>query len=272
MPINSCDHYENFPVGSILLPSALRAPISVIYRFARSADDIADEGEANAPTRLAQLDGYREALNRIEEGAPSHDDLFATLAQVIAQYNLPIQLFRDLIDAFSQDVVKTRYATFTELLDYCRRSADPIGRLLLHLFKASTPQNLAYSDAICSSLQLINFWQDVAIDWNKARIYIPQEDMAAYGVTESHIADRQVDARWQRLMRFQIERSRAMLESGAALGRVLPGRMGLEIRTIIAGGATILNKLEMTGGDMFHHRPVLTIRDWPFILYRAFYK
>ncbi|MES2354349.1 MAG: squalene synthase HpnC [Pseudomonadota bacterium] len=272
MPLTSTsDHYENFPVGSILLPRNLRAPIGVIYHFARSADDIADEGDATAPVRLTQLNRYQQELDRIESGEKPEEALFAAVAEVIKQHQLPIQLFRDLIDAFSQDIVKKRYANFAELMDYCRRSANPIGRLLLYLFKQATPEHLKWSDDICSSLQLINFWQDIAIDWNKERIYLPENDMGAHGVTESHIKNRQVDARWQRLMHFQIDRSRAMLESGRPLGGALPGRMGLEIRTIIAGGSTILNKLEASGGDAFQHRPVLTIRDWPFILFRALF-
>ena len=271
MPLTSSNHYENFPVGSVLLPRDLRAPIAIIYRFARTADDIADEGNATACERLGRLNEYQEGLNRIESGKPSEDALFAAVAEIIAEHQLPVQLFRDLIDAFSQDVIKTRYADFNELMHYCCRSADPIGRLLLHLFKLATPTYLAWSDAICSSLQQINFWQDVAIDWEKRRIYLPQEDMDAYGVSESHIANRQADARWQRLMQFQIDRSRAMLKSGAALGGVLPGRMGLEIRATIAGGATILNKLEASGGDVFRHRPMLKLHDWPRILYRALF-
>ena len=181
MPLTSSNHYENFPVGSVLLPRDLRAPIAVIYRFARTADDIADEGNATACERLDRLNDYQEGLNRIEIGKPAQEPLFAAVAEVIAEYQLPIQLFRDLIDAFSQDVVKTRYADFNELMHYCRRSADPIGRLLLHLFKLATPTNLAWSDAICSSLQQINFWQDVAIDWEKRRIYLPREDMDEIG-------------------------------------------------------------------------------------------
>jgi len=272
MPLTSTsDHYENFPVGSILLPRHLRAPIGIIYRFARSADDIADEGDASATIRLTQLSMYQRELDRIEAGKKPEGELFVAVAEVIKQYQLPIQLFRDLIDAFSQDVVKKRYANFAELLDYCRRSANPVGRLLLYLFKQATPEHLKWSDAICSSLQLINFWQDVAIDWDKERIYLPQNEMHAHGVTENHIKNHQVDTNWQQLMQFQIDRSRAMLESGKPLGAALPGRMGLEIRTIIAGGSTILNKLQASNGDAFRHRPVLTARDWPVILFRAFF-
>jgi squalene synthase HpnC len=176
-----------------------------------------------------------------------------------------------LLSACSQDVVKTRYANFSEIMDYCNRSASPVGRMLLHLFGRTSAQEIAWSDAICSSLQLINFWQDIGLDWQKGRVYLPQDDMAGHGVEETHIARGQVDARWQRLMAFQIARSRTMLESGAQWGSVLPGRMGLKIRTIIAAGRTIIGKLETTGGDVFRHRPTLRLWDWPAIVSCAFF-
>ncbi|MBS0552229.1 MAG: squalene/phytoene synthase family protein, partial [Proteobacteria bacterium] len=175
MPV---DHYENFPVASMLLPSSLREPVEAIYRFARSADDVADEGDAQPMARLARLHDYLIALNAMERGEAVRDaslaPMFDRLGRAVREYRLPVQLLRDLLDAFSQDVGKTRYADFAELRDYCRRSADPVGRLLLHLYKAATPDNLLLSDRICTSLQLINFWQDVALDWRKNRIYLPQ--------------------------------------------------------------------------------------------------
>jgi phytoene synthase len=265
----SVGHYENFPVASILLPEPLRWPVSVIYRFARTADDFADEGDAPASARLAALDGYRAELDRIESGDLTSTPLFADLAAVIRQHRLPIGLFRDLLDAFSQDVVKHRYATLAELLEYCRRSADPVGRLLLHLFGAAHPPNIERSDAICSALQLINFWQDVAIDWQKGRIYVPQEDLARFGVSEQQFAGNEVDDRFRALMRFEIERSRAMLESGAPLAVTLPGRIGLELRMIVQGGLRILDKLAAVEGDVFRHRPVLRAFDWPLMGLRA---
>ncbi|MBA2690191.1 MAG: squalene synthase HpnC [Burkholderiales bacterium] len=271
MPLASTDHYENFPVGSLLLPRRLRQPIADIYRYARSADDIADEGDADGDSRLAQLDNYREELHRIAAGIPPKSELFASLDGTINEHALPIALFHDLLDAFSQDVVKKRYTDFVELMDYCRRSANPIGRLLLHLFKQPSAQNLLWSDAICSSLQLINFCQDVAVDWRKRRLYLPLDEMAAHGVTEAHIATGQVDARWQRLMRFQSERAGAMLRSGAPLGSALPGRMGIEVRAIVAGGAAILAKIDAVDGDVFRRRPTLHFTDWPFIFARAIF-
>jgi len=266
----SVGHYENFPVASLLLPAPLRHPVSVIYRFARSADDFADEGDLAANQRLSLLEGYRLKLRQLEAGAAPADALFAELGPVVREYALPFQLFHDLLDAFAQDVVKTRYADFAEILDYCRRSADPVGRLLLHLFGAASADNLKLSDAICTSLQLINFWQDVELDWRKHRIYLPQDEMRRFDVTEGQIARRDASGRWRDLMRFQTERARALMASGAPLGRALPGRIGLEIRTIVQCGLRILEKIDNAGGDVYHHRPVLKAYDWPLLLYRAF--
>lgn len=265
----SVGHYENFPVASALLPAPLRYPVTLIYRFARSADDFADEGDLPAGARLALLDDYRQELGRLELGATPRQPLFAELGQVVRRFGLPLQLFCDLLDAFAQDVVKNRYANFVEVMDYCRRSANPVGRLLLHLFGAATELNLARSDAICSSLQLINFWQDVAIDWRKNRIYLPQDEMRRYGVTEDQIAAGEAGDRWQDFMQFQVERSRALMKSGVPLGRALPGRIGLEIRTIVQGGLRILEKIDKVRGDVYHHRPVLKAYDWPLLLLRA---
>ncbi len=265
----SLGHYENFPVASMLLPARLRHPVAVIYRFARSADDFADEGELPPSRRLAQLDEYRRQLNRLEAGSAPESALFEELTPIVQEHRLPLQLFHDLLDAFAQDVVTKRYADFAELMDYCRRSANPVGRLLLHLFCAATSQNLKHSDAICSSLQLINFWQDVEIDWRKDRVYLPQDEMRHFGVSEREIASADVSDRWQALMRFQVGRARALMQSGSPLGRALPGRIGLEIRTIIQGGLRILEEIDKAGGDVYHHRPALKARDWPLLLWRA---
>jgi squalene synthase HpnC len=259
MPV---DHYENFPVASLLLPAHLREPIEVIYAFARSADDFADEGDLPDAERLALLNAYKDELRKIERGDKDLEPLFANVARIVKAHDLPLQLFQDLLDAFSQDVVKKRYATFAEVMDYCRRSANPIGRLLVHLNRRATPENLAYSDSICSALQLINFWQDVEIDWAKDRVYLPQEDLARFGVTEDDIAKRADCPAWRDLMAFQCKRAREMLESGRPLTRALPGRMGLELRLVLAGGNMILNKIDAADGDVFRHRPVLRKWDW----------
>jgi phytoene synthase len=265
----SVGHYENFPVASILLPARLRQPVGVIYRFARTADDFADEGNLAPAERLARLEQYRDQLRRLERNQPPQTPLFDALAGVVRVYELPLQPFFDLLDAFSQDVTKVRYADFAELLDYCRRSADPVGRLMLHLYDAARDGNLLLSDAICSALQLINFWQDIAIDFRKNRVYLPQDEMARFGITESQIAAADAGGRWPELMRFQTARARAMLESGAPLAKRLPGRIGLELRMIVQGGLRMLDKLDAVRGDVYHHRPVLRTFDWPLMMLRA---
>ena len=263
------DHYENFPVASILLPKRLRRPVEIIYHFARQADDLADEGELPDAERLARLDAFRAELNRIARGDTPQTPLFHDVANIIRTHHLPIQLFHDLLDAFSQDVVKKRYADFGEVLDYCRRSANPVGRLLLHLYEDATEVNLQYSDAICTSLQIINFWQDVQKDHAIGRIYLPQDDLVRFGVSETQIAEGKADDNWRALMEFEVDRARAMMLSGKPLGSILAGRIGLEMRMIIAGGLRILDKLQDARYDMFRHRPVLKPWDWVILLARS---
>ena len=265
----SVDHYENFPVASILMPKRLRRPVEIIYHFARQADDFADEGDVPDEERLAKLDEFRAELKRIAANETLLTPLFHDVAGIAEQHRLPLQLFHDLLDAFSQDVIKKRYTNFDEVLDYCRRSANPVGRLLLHLYEEATPANLACSDAICTALQIINFWQDVAKDYAIGRIYLPQDEMARFGVTEAHIAECRVDAAWCELMQFQVQRARNMMESGAPLGSILTGRIGLEMRLIIAGGNRILDKLESARFDVFRHRPVLRPFDWVIMLAKS---
>jgi len=263
------NHYENFPVASLLLPPRFRHPVAQIYRFAREADDFADEGDAPDAVRLAQLERFRGELSRIERGEPPEIAWFTELAATIREFRLPLRLFADLLSAFAQDVTRKRYADFPEALDYCRRSANPVGRLLLHVFDRASEQNLRWSDDICTSLQLINFWQDVELDYAKGRIYLPRDEMERHGATERQIAERRCDDAWRALIRFQIERARGMMLSGAPLGRALPGRIGLEIRATVQGGLRILEKLESARCDMFRHRPVLKWHDWPLIMARA---
>jgi phytoene synthase len=265
----SVGHYENFPVASLLLPPRLREPVGVIYRFARTADDFADEGDDPPEARLERLNNFTTKLSRIRQGDIPDDPLFRSLSQVIRQHSLPFDPFEDLLSAFRQDVQKRRYESYAEVLDYCRRSANPIGRLLLHLFKQTTESNLERSDAICSALQIINFWQDVRIDHAKDRIYLPQDEMRRFGVTEDHLRDGRCDAAWVSLMKFQVERAEALMRSGEPLGRSLPGRIGLEIRVTVQGGLRILEKLAQAGYDMFRRRPVLRALDWPVLFVRA---
>jgi phytoene/squalene synthetase len=263
-----------------------------IYRFARSADDIADEGDAPPHERLAALAAYDEALEAIARGETPREAPFPDLAHAIRAHALPIRLFHALISAFRQDVTTKRYPTYDAVLDYCARSANPVGRLLLALYRRESEANLRWSDAICTGLQLTNFWQDVAIDWQKDRIYLPQEDLDRFGVTLENLADAARDAVGQTsglpdaprkaqalpkalpanlraLMLFETSRTRALLESGRPLVRALPFRLGLELSAVIAGGLRILSRIDSAGGDVFRHRPVLRKRDWAMVAYRA---
>ncbi|MDL2284406.1 squalene synthase HpnC [Oxalobacter sp. OttesenSCG-928-P03] len=263
------DHYENFPVASILLPARLRYPVEVIYAFARSADDIADEGNATTEERQAGLDSYLDKLDAIERDIPVQNALFSRLKEVIHQHNLPLQPFRDLLSAFRQDTHTPRYHTYSILLDYCRRSANPVGRLMLHLYNAATEENVRMSDAVCTALQLINFWQDVAVDWQKNRVYIPMEDLARFRVSEEMIAASTVNQAWCALMQFEIRRTRELMLSGAALPKRIPGRIGWELRFVIHGGLRILERIESAGFDVFNKRPTLGKKDWLRILWRS---
>lgn len=266
MPV---EHYENFPVASILLPRHLREAVEIIYAFARSADDLADEGDAVPEARLGALNAYEAQLDLIAQDASPSGTLFQNLARIIKEFNLPLSEFYALLSAFKQDVATLRYETHDALLDYCRRSADPVGRLMLHLYEKANDENLAQSDAICTALQLINFWQDVSVDWLKQRIYLPQEDLQTFGISETHISSQIADQKWQRLMHFEIERTRALMLSGAPLALRLPGRIGWELRLVVQGGLRILEKIESVDYDVFRRRPRLDKTDWARILWRA---
>ena len=263
------DHYENFPVASVLLPRRLAPAVEAIYAFARSADDLADEGDAVPAVRLAALAAYGAALDTIERGEPQSDPMFARLAAVLARHALPLQPLRDLLSAFRQDVVTPRYADFAGLLDYCRRSANPVGRLMLALYGAADEPSLRASDAICSALQLVNFWQDVAIDIAKGRIYIPQADLARFGVTAADIMRGAGGAPWRALMAFEVRRARDLMHEGAPLALRLPGRIGWELRLVVQGGLRILERIEQADYDVFRRRPKLGARDWLVVGWRA---
>jgi len=263
------NHYENFPVASLLLPRYLRHPVAQIYRFAREADDFADEGQLPDDTRLERLASFAEELRRIEQGLPPGIAWFSTLGTVIRDYHLPLEAFRDLLSAFTQDVTKSRYADFDEVLDYCRRSANPVGRLLLELYGAATPQNLAHSDAICSSLQLINFLQDIAVDFAKGRLYMPQDELGRFKISEAQIARGDTGGNWMAFTAYQVDRAQEMLMRGAPLASRLKGRIGLELHMTVQGGSRILEKIAHVRGDVFRQRPVLKWFDWPLLLTRA---
>lgn len=262
-------HYENFPVASPLLPRAMRAPVRVIYAFARSADDLADEGDALPHERIASLRAYEAELDRIDRGEPPETQLFQQLASTLTQQALDTAYLRDLLSAFRQDVQQTRYPTFDALLDYCRRSANPVGRIMLSLSGDISDDAFRRSDAICSALQIINFLQDVSIDWDKSRVYLPQEDLQRFGVTEQQIAGQRVDDRWRALMAFEVQRARALMLEGAPLALQVSGRLGWELRLIVQGGLRILEKIEAVGYDVFRNRPTLGKRDWLVMIWRA---
>lgn len=261
-PAMSVDHYENFPVASILLPRRLVPAVEAIYAFARTADDIADEGDALPAERLAALAAYDAGLDAIAARTMPPSALFNRLGRIVRQYQLPLEPMRDLLSAFRQDIVTTRYADYAGLLDYCARSANPVGVLMLSLYGALNETNRRDSDAICSALQLINFWQDVAIDWQKQRIYIPQEDLQRFGVTEAMIAAQDAGPAFQALMQFEVQRARALMSSGAPLAKRLPGRIGWELRFMIQGGLRICARLDQASYDVFRQRPKLGKRDW----------
>jgi squalene synthase HpnC len=260
------DHYENFPVASWLLPAALRPAVRAIYRFARTADDVADEGDASSDERLAALARLGGELDAIEARRPH---AWPDLAAAIEGHRLPVRHFRDLLSAFAQDVTVCRYADYAALLDYCRRSANPVGRLMLALFRVEDATALVWSDAICTGLQLVNFWQDVDGDHRRGRIYVPQSELRRFGVAESAIAAARIDGGWPALMAAQTSTARAMLESGAPLARRLGGRVGLELRLVIQGGRRIAERIDRVGGDVFRRRPTLGARDWLLMAARA---
>lgn len=266
-------HYENFPVASHLLPAKLRLPIAVIYTFARTADDFADEGTATPEQRLNNLKAYGDELHALQAGHTSDQPLFIALADVIHRYQLPIDLFHDLLSAFSQDVVKNRYATFDDIIDYCRRSANPVGRLLLYLTNTATPQNLYRSDAICTSLQLINFLQDISQDYaENNRIYLPQDEMIEFGVTEQHLRDCTTDEAMSGLINLQIIRARSIMMTGAPLGKTLTGLFGFELRMIIQGGLEVLERLKDNLEINVYQRPRLKRREGLKLAWQALVK
>lgn len=269
------DHYENFPVASWLCPPRLRRPIAAIYWFARTADDLADEGDAAPAQRLAELADYRAGLAAALQGRPEGRwaGVFAPLAAASAEFRLPPQPLYDLLEAFRQDVEKTRdaagYADRAELLDYCARSANPVGRLLLHLYGVSEPAALERSDAICSALQLINFWQDPSVDVPRGRYYLPAQDCRRHGL------DPRAPATWARhpqapaLLRELCAWARELMLAGAPLVHRVPGRAGWELRLVVQGGLRILDRIAAQGYTTLQRRPKLRAVDGPVLLWRS---
>jgi len=263
------NHYENFPVGSWLLPSRLRAPVVQIYRFARYADDIADEGDAPVDQRLAALGALRVDLDRMEAGTYPPDGHWSELALTARAHALPLERLRDLLRAFEQDVRGASYRDYEELLAYCRYSANPVGRLLLALYQRPEQQLAEWSDSICTGLQLVNFWQDIDRDYAKGRVYVPQSEFARFGVTAAQIAQRRPNEAWKQMMAAQTQTARRFLLSGQPLARALGGRVGWELRLIIQGGLRIAERIDTVDGDVFYRRPVLRATDWIQMFARA---
>ncbi|MFN8001233.1 MAG: squalene synthase HpnC [Acidobacteriota bacterium] len=265
-------HYENFPVGSLLVPKARRKHVYSIYAFARTADDFADEGydsgEWTEARRLAALTDWEHKLDESFAGRAEHP-VFVALAATAAELKLPVQLFKDLLSAFKQDVIKRRYADFAEVLDYCTRSANPVGRLILLLFDYRDERLHQLSDHICTALQLANFWQDVAVDIKKDRIYLSQEEMTRFGVTEEDLRNRRFSAAYADLLRFQVERTREIFALGQTLPAQVRGRLAVELRLTWLGGMRILERIEALGYDTLNARPKITTSDKLVLFLRA---
>lgn len=267
------EHYENFPVASWLCPPRLRPAIAAIYAFARTADDLADEGDAPGHERLTDLAALRADLQAAARGdtpSPRWLPVFGPLAAVIAPFALPVPLLDDLLRAFEQDVIKTHaqagYADRAELLDYCSRSANPVGRLLLHLYGVRGAEALAQSDAICSALQLINFWQDLSLDIPRGRFYLPEDRCAALGV-DPHALNQTPQA--TALIAENVRWARDLMLTGAPLVKQVPGRAGWELRLVVQGGLRILDKIVALDHTTLRTRPRLRAWDLPVMVWRA---
>lgn len=270
--VHGVSHYENFPVASVLCPPHLRPAIAAIYGFARTADDIADEGDAAPQTRLDDLATLRADLMATAAGlapSPRWAGVFVPLGPVITQFALPVNLLADLLSAFEQDVVKQRYASQAELLDYCRRSANPVGRLLLHLYGVKDTESLEDSDCICTALQLINFWQDLSVDIPRGRIYLPADSWAPHGVDEAQLMGLASNKNTTNLIATQVHHARASMLKGLKLVKEVPGRGGWELRLVVQGGLRILDKIEALGFDTLRRRPKLGAWDVAIMGWRA---
>jgi len=267
----SIDHYENFPVASWLCPSALRPAVAAIYHFARTADDIADEGDAGAPERQALLAEYGQALQRAAGGDTRGrwESVFTPLAAAVARHRLPLAPLTDLLSAFAQDTGNPVYPDRTALLDYCARSANPVGRLLLHLAGVRDRTALAQSDAVCTALQLINFWQDLSIDLPRGRFYVPAADAARFGLDVRQLRAGADNAASRALVRALVAWARATMLEGAPLVHSLPGRMGWELRFVVQGGLRVLAKIETTGCAALSLRPTIGKADLAALAWRA---
>jgi len=260
-------HYENFPVASVLLPSHLRKPISAIYAFARQADDFADEGDFSSEQRLALLTEHGQALDNALLGEPTDDPVFIACADSIQQYHLTTSLFHDLLTAFKQDIEKKSYPLFTEILDYCRYSANPVGRLLLQLQNIRDEHAYEISDSVCSALQLINFYQDLAQDFDEnQRIYLAEDEMRQAGVSLEDIKNRCSNEAMQKFMYTQYQRAEDMLIAGKQLPKLIGGRLGIEIRLTLLTAQRIVKRLKQQ--QNVFARPRLRKRDWAIVFFQ----
>jgi squalene synthase HpnC len=268
----SVDHYENFPVASVLCPPRLRPAVRAIYAFARTADDLADEGDAAPAARLCDLAEYRRDLQAVVGGKANSQRwpaVFTALGQAIDEHRLPVSLLADLLSAFEQDVVKHRYADRAELLDYCRRSANPVGRLLLHLYGHNDASSLVRSDAVCTALQLANFWQDLGIDTRRGRLYVPLADCERHSVLAQDLLMQRDSVKVRALVADMVGWTLELMHRGAPLALHLGGRAGWELRLVVQGGLRILEKIGREHHNCLTHRPVLHAFDAPVLLWRA---
>lgn len=260
-------HDENFPVLSWFVPAELRPHFANVYAYCRWSDDLADE-VADGNKSLALLDWWEVELGRCYAGNARHPVMVA-LAETVRQFDIPQQTLADLLVAFRRDRRQNRYATFAELLEYCRYSANPVGRLVLQLARRANPANFDLSDSICTGLQLVNFWQDVAIDWGKGRVYLPREDMTRFNVCEADLATGRISAAFQELLAFETKRAADYLHRGLPLAKRMPGRLKIVVGMFARGGLTILRKLRRCNFDVFSRRPTLDRRDVPFLALRT---
>jgi squalene synthase HpnC len=265
-------HYENFPVASLLCPPRLRPPIAALYRFARTADDIADEGDAGGEQRRADLAAYRADLAAVLAGRAHGGrwpQVFDALAPQVRAFALPAAPLHHLLDAFEQDTHNPLYPDRAALLGYCARSADPVGRLLLHLYGVDDARSLAQSDAICTALQLINFWQDLSVDGPRGRHYVPLADAQAHGVSPQDLAACRDSPAARALVASLCAWARALMLEGAPLALRLPGRAGWELRGVVQGGLRVLDRIAALDHATLHHRPTLSAADVPRLVWRA---
>ena len=265
-------HYENFPVASLLCPAGLRPAVMALYRFARTADDLADEGQVPATRRNACLQAYRADLSAVLSGRADGGDwpaVFPSLARTVQQHALPGEPLHALLDAFEQDVRNPLYVDRAQLLDYCARSANPVGRLLLHLYRVGDALSLRQSDAICSALQLINFWQDLSVDLPRDRVYVPLADLQRHGVDLARLLQRPDDASTRALTRELVQWAATLMAEGAPLALRLPGRIGWELRLVVQGGLRILEKIAAMDYASIRTRPRLRHSDAPRLLWRT---